>query len=90
MQLEKYCTGTTEGRKTKKRESSKALLYSDDLGARESASTMKEMEEKTKKILGRLYQVLKDSRQAVKQDKTQIMCLASSQRRKVIKEERWK
>ena len=64
-QLEKYTPGTTEGRKTKNKESSNALLYADDLGARESAPTMKELEEKTKKMLGRLYQVLKDSRLAV-------------------------
>ena len=64
----------------KKKCTSDTILYADDLGARESASTMIELEEKTGIAIVKLYKIMRESRLAVNNDKTQIMFLQVKER----------
>jgi hypothetical protein len=91
LQLGKYVLGNDpriEGPRMRKRrkDTSDTILYADDLGARESAETMMELEEKTEAVIVKLYKVMRDSRLAVNNDKTQIMCLASARKRAAMKD----
>lgn len=65
-------------------DTSDSLLYVNDLGARESAATLRELEIKTERMIKKLYKVMRDSRLAVNSDKTQIMCLRSNRKRKAM------
>ena len=56
-------------------------MYADDLGARESAATMVELEKKTGTEIVKLYKIMRKSRLAVNNDKTQIICLACNRKR---------
>ena len=56
-------------------------MYADVLGARESAATMVELEKKTGTEIVKLYKIMRKSRLAVNNDKTQIICLASNRKR---------
>ena len=60
------------------------VYHADDLGARESDATLRELEEKTEKMIRKLYKVMRDSRLAVNSEKTQIMCLRSTRKRKAM------
>ena len=76
--------GNGDRRGRKKKDTSDTLLYADDLGARESAETLGELEEKTEIMIRKLYKVMRDNRLAVNSNKTQIMCLRSTRKRKVM------
>ena len=61
-------------------------IRTQDTSARESARTIAELEVKTEEMLDRLFIAMRRSCQAVNAGKTQILCLATSQRRRRLKE----
>ena len=58
-------------------------IYAEDFSARESATTIKELERQTVIVI-KLYKVMRDSRLAVNNDNTQIMCIASARKRRAL------
>ena len=79
MQLRNY--GPKERKVGKRGYRKKYTSDADDLGARESAATMMELEIKKWIVIIKLYKIMRKSRLAVNNDKTQIMCLASKRKR---------